>query len=471
MIDSDTDMSDCYSDDGLLAYKTPYPPSLPANEPNWEQSKAYGQGKSRKTDWPFEQRLGYPSTREGWHPLIFKWGLQVLDAAGFINFETTKPHTYNPNGYWESKRNMSGTLAERIHPVLRKEMWHLFTDEEYKTIMPALLLATAILDDPVMLCLFYALSRPTDQLTTFEDPHLGECKKLNIPATLTEQEQWEVHQKLCAMREWTSFRWDGSQIFVDSGSLAATTPDCALGRDIPASGPETRRSTIGMSVEFYHAMYLYQERIQDFNAVMYGAMNAASVPEDHKIKHIDLVSAFKRTNLTFATTIVHEFMHAFNLAHYKRPLGDAGIKVPHEPWLNDNRSNELGWATTQYLFGGSMNATTFYDPNSGPHMERHSEIYIPFGLWFEERWDQWRITSDVEHVRTENWELFHRFPFTVYPIPQEYVHDLTTGETWEERVPRDGLQAALRLPKLHEWAVKLNPGNNIMNPLEGITIA
>ncbi|CAD0020426.1 unnamed protein product [Aureobasidium pullulans] len=218
-------------------------------------------------------------------------------------------------------------------------------------------------------------------------------------------------------------------------------------------------------------MYLYQERIHDFNAVMYGAMNAAGVPEDHKVKHIDLASAFKRTNLTFATTIVHEFMHAFNLAHYKRPLGDAGIKVPHEPWLNDNRSNELGWATTQYLFGGSMNATTFYDPNSGPHMKRHSEIYIPFGLWFEERWDQWRMTSDVEHVRTENWELFHRFPFTTFPIPQEYVHNLTTGETWEERVPRDGLQAALRLPKLHEWAVKLNPGNNIMNPLEGITIA
>lgn len=168
MIDSDTDMSDCYSDDGLLAYKTPYPPSLPANEPDWEQSKAYGsrrtptgfavrklnfndptgQGKSKNADWPFEQRLGYPSTREGWHPLVFKYGLQVLDAAGFINFETTKPHTYNPNGYWESKRNRSGTLAERIHPVLRKEMWHLFTDEEYKTITPALLLATAILDDP-----------------------------------------------------------------------------------------------------------------------------------------------------------------------------------------------------------------------------------------------------------------------------------------------------------------------------------
>lgn len=287
MIDSDTDMSDGYSDDGLLAYKTPYPPSLPANEPNWEQSKAYGsrrtptgfavrklnfndptgQGKFKNQDWPFEQRLGYPSTREGWHPLIFKYGLQVLDAAGFINFETTKPHTYNPKGYWESKRNRSGLLAERIHPVLRKEMWHLFTDEEYKTIMPALLLATAILDDPgkwyeaarrqpqacrsstccasyanlwsflVMLCLFYALSRPTAQLTTFEDPHLGTCKKLNIPATLTEQEQWEVHEKLCAMREWTSFRWDNSQIFVDSGSLAATTPDCALGRDIPASGP------------------------------------------------------------------------------------------------------------------------------------------------------------------------------------------------------------------------------------------
>lgn len=287
MNDSDTDMSDGYSDDGLLAYKTPYPPSLPANEPHWDQSKAYGsrrtptgfavrklnfndptgQGKFRNADWPFEQRLGYPSTREGWHPLIFKWGLQVLDAAGFINFETTKPHTYNPTGYWESKRNRSGTLAERIHPVLRKEMWHLFTDEEYKTIMPALLLATAILDDPgkwyeaarrqlrkcglytccasyanlwsflVMLCLFYALSRPTDQLITFEDPHLGTCKKLNIPATLTEQEQWEVHEKLCSMREWTSFRWDNSQIFVDSGSLAATTPDCALGRDIPASGP------------------------------------------------------------------------------------------------------------------------------------------------------------------------------------------------------------------------------------------
>lgn len=204
------------------------------------EQDATGKGKWFLDDWDVQYRLGAPSTSVDWDNVIEKWGLQVLDKAGFINLhpKLAKDSYMNPAGRFASKRNPSGKHGDRVHPIFRREVWRNLNPDDYQTIMPALLLASAFLDDPTTMCLFHAISAPADQMITFEDPNLKTCKRLQVPETLTEAEQWSVFHKICAMRQWTSFFFGSSDILKAKTALAYCQPLVYKdGSRIPASGP------------------------------------------------------------------------------------------------------------------------------------------------------------------------------------------------------------------------------------------
>lgn len=267
MGDTDIVMGNVDTTKPSLPYGTPYPPRL-------EATHQTSDGRFEPTDWArharhygardhpngngfevqplntgtsnnlnVQYRLGPPSSSVKWNSVIEKWGLQVLDKAGFINLDSSLnaklANSYmHPTGRFASTRNPSDKKPDRVHPIFRKDMWTNLSQRDYDTIMPALLLASAFLDDPTTLCLFHAISAPADQMITFQDPNLKTCKRLQVPETLTEPEQWAVFSKLCDLCKWTEFYWEQPHMLRQRGALGFCQPlTDNKGRNISASGP------------------------------------------------------------------------------------------------------------------------------------------------------------------------------------------------------------------------------------------
>lgn len=119
MGDTDIEMDDVEPENPWLPYGIPYPPPLPAKirlgghnekDPNWTRdayflgarddlwgesfemrrfnpSDPLGRGKFDKADWNVQYMLGPANPLVCWDPISTKWGLQVLDKAGFMNLE------------------------------------------------------------------------------------------------------------------------------------------------------------------------------------------------------------------------------------------------------------------------------------------------------------------------------------------------------------------------------------------------
>ncbi|TIA56228.1 hypothetical protein D6C77_07049 [Aureobasidium pullulans] len=491
MGDSDVSMSGVEPDDGLLAYGIPYPPALDdtitfsdgsAEPPDWEIYAKYygarfkpggngfdvrlinfndpsGEGKYFEEDWPYEYHLGAPDDRpDGWDPPIQKWGLKLLDAAGFINNPTQEAVSYMaPHGKWAPERQKYDLSRENVHPVFRCAMWPNISQLEYAAIMPALLLATAYLDDPKTLCLFHAISAPSSQMTLFRDEKLGYCQRVQIPATLSEIEQKAVFDKMVAMREYTTFNWADDEGPDTVHAIAWTSPRLdAKRRYIPASGPFTRKTDIYMSTHILHVMSLMPIKAYPFFDTQFAEeiLDMAGVADERKPRDFDLISAQMRTAYMFAATLVHEFAHAFCKAYFERP--DTKPAQPNEPWLADNRNNELGHAVILQILGGIPGSNTLYRiPMSSAEVIKQWN-YVPFGIHFREPWDMWAKTSKFQQVISEGAAEANDKTCTFYPIAQRQIQSMYAKQTWDE-VSRYGLDA-IKLTKIPEWAAHVVPG-------------
>lgn len=227
-------------------YEYPYPPELPGETlvetgprktkypADWNiyfarlgssgegfhvRSEHENELKSDERDkWPY--RLGPPVASVECSAVIEQWGLQVLEAAGFINCKQALNVDMNPMG-GPNYVNRNPKLEEdkRIHPVLWQDMftelskgekpWPVISDDDYKAITPSVLLAGALLDQESTLNFFYAVSTPSCH-TKVADPH-DETKTqvhIKIPDKLTEEQQGDTYWKIVYMRKWTRWRVD-----------------------------------------------------------------------------------------------------------------------------------------------------------------------------------------------------------------------------------------------------------------------
>ncbi|KAH0275059.1 hypothetical protein KCU91_g4848, partial [Aureobasidium melanogenum] len=144
-------------------------------------------------------KLGPPSSVPDYPHHLEKYGMQVLEAAGFLNHKD-EGTSGKINGRWafEAWRNPdhSPDLQKRIHVVWRWQEWVNITPHQYSLMTPALLLASAILDDPVTLNYFYALAMPADSMDTVSHASKGlmaDCKIMKIPDVLPAGEEWAAY--------------------------------------------------------------------------------------------------------------------------------------------------------------------------------------------------------------------------------------------------------------------------------------
>lgn len=234
-------------------YGIPHPPALPTKikwqdgdgeiDPDWRRHAKYfgardnirGDGFDTRSchpklkgnddftgNWKVDYRLGLPSDGVVWNSLISKWGLQILDQAGFLNLNLGLPDaSTDPQGRYFPKRP-EVWKDEALHPVFRRDMWKGgLLDDEWSSMKPAFLLASALLDDPTTMCLFYAVATPSCH-EYLSDPTLPLCRRLQVPDSLTEAQQASVFQKICDMRQLTYFFWE-SPANLDRLCAAAAT--------------------------------------------------------------------------------------------------------------------------------------------------------------------------------------------------------------------------------------------------------
>ena len=71
-------------------------------------------------------------------------------------------------------------------------------------------------------------------MTTFLDPKLGWCKRLDVPATLNDEQQKNTYHKICMMRQYMSIYWETFDNLNKYGAVAYTAPQ--FGRPV-ATGP------------------------------------------------------------------------------------------------------------------------------------------------------------------------------------------------------------------------------------------
>jgi hypothetical protein len=124
--------------------------------------------------------------------------LRSLEAAGFINNPIPTEHGYMDGrlafARWRNPHQHDDPQI-LIHPVLRRKEWVGITDHQYSLMIPALVLATAILDDPVTLNYFHTLAMPADSMDNISHVSAdltADCKIMKIPDVLDYNQQWDT---------------------------------------------------------------------------------------------------------------------------------------------------------------------------------------------------------------------------------------------------------------------------------------
>ncbi|KAH0394616.1 hypothetical protein KCU89_g11177, partial [Aureobasidium melanogenum] len=504
MGDADIEMSGVEPSPPILPYGVLYPPPLPdklsnGQHPDWARhayhfgarddlwgegfetrmfnfSDPTRNGKFSADDWDVQYMLGPANQWVSWDPITTKWGLQVLEKAGFINLEVDVRNALaDPKGRFFDKRP-SGWRDDPIHPIFRKDMWRNITDLEYDTLRPAFLLASALLDDPTTLCLFHALFNTSDHIT-FQDPNFKTCRKLQVPTTLTDAEQLSTFHKICDMRQWTSFQWEDTAkmaaipAFGKTGALKAF----ASGPQVPTvmlfktttnnSLSHTYRTKISMSRVYCEALMQYQSKDEtsEYQDFFNGILAEAGVPTSRKPSGLsnNLESAHLRTTVLFAGILLHEFAHAFCFAYFAIP----DLDLPTEPWVGDSRDGEFGWAMERHVFGAVAHGSNFTDPRRGdPEQLMRVSLYAPFGIHFTEKPHQWAMPGDAsKRYLVKGSEKDFESPCVYYPLAQQQIYSYFNTKMWTEDVPRYGLDA-VQYTKISQWAVSEMPGPNPSDP-------
>lgn len=161
-------------------------------------------------------KVSPPSHAADWHPLLEKWGIQVMEAAGLINSTACRGIG---EGQMPSGRLTAALGNGPIHPLLREDMWHGLRAGEYALMEPAIRLASAILDDPETLCFFAGLMVPSDQMPCVYIQHIGRCPMYGPSQPLDAAALADVYGKITDLR--TYMRWTLQEMNVMLGDRSA----------------------------------------------------------------------------------------------------------------------------------------------------------------------------------------------------------------------------------------------------------
>ncbi|KAI5275409.1 hypothetical protein E4T47_01530 [Aureobasidium subglaciale] len=338
-------------------------------------------------DSPSEKRdlkLGPPSRWPDWHPLFHKHGLQVMDAAGFVNSTAYRTEYQMPSSRLETDYI--------IHPVLMEDMWHGLQPGEYALMEPALRLASAILDDPDTLCFFAGLTVPSRSMPWLHVPYIGKCAAFRPSDPLDHVAQTAVYERLTNMRSYMV--WSMQDIKTVAGDFEAFEVNVPWSDNenkvaLGANGVGTRSSVIYISRGYTDAMRMFLDNHPtqpEIGRYINDTQYLAGIPFEDNI-YLDEHSAITRSTLLFADTLIHEFAHAVCGAYFDV----SAMAIPGDPFFAGDRSNEVGHAISSYIWRGNP-AAMMYSRVPQSLSSRWMQQHIgPLGLYWADKWDKWNV--------------------------------------------------------------------------------
>ncbi|KAG9851580.1 hypothetical protein KCU98_g5854, partial [Aureobasidium melanogenum] len=406
-------------------------------------------------------KLGPPSKVPDYPHHVEKYGLQVLEAAGFLNHKDEgMSGKINGRCAFEAWRNPSHSpdLQKRIHHVWRWQQWAGITPHQYSLMTPALLLASAILDDPVTLSYFYALAMPSDSMDTVSHATKGltaDCKVLKIPDVLPDGEVWGTSLNVDLMAIYIR-DWGFDKNLEGAYGYTAKYKD-SNGNYPKGSKPNTFSTYVRLQSSFMDILEYFEagQKSDDdrYSRIFDDLQTMAGIPSTHRAP-ISHASAIYRTYFVLAQTLLHEFAHAFSLAYFERRETDNG---PCDPWVPGNRANEQGFAFENYVFGGVVVPPRLsIIPMSAAFAEGLQSVAAPLGFQTSRQWDVWWCNGhmppfavmDQDRKDDEDWP-----DDRLYPVPQAWTQWLFSDELWTDHIHRYGLQA-VKVPKLQAWEIR-----------------
>ncbi|KAG9580870.1 hypothetical protein KCU77_g12029, partial [Aureobasidium melanogenum] len=370
----------------------------------------------------FDSRIGFDKT-------LKVIDLEELNQKGYINLPDSD-FPVNPDYEKKAQEHVTGAFIRKlrgwdpiispIHPIFLPRKWNNVSTDDYDLMIPALKLASRILDEPQILTYIKgALKKP---LTPINDQEA--VNKAGQPLYTFSNEP---------LRDWTS-----EEIW----HTVSTLRDCIefhFSAHLPFGcmamcGPGDTGSMIAIGA--------YSARItlnNQFLGVFRRKLKASQFSKPWKPGTHD-ESAVLRSQFAFAVTLVHEVMHALWLTsnptyvqHYASPEPPAWV-MPKEPFYRDGRMNELGACWETHVFGGNI------------HMLGHPHgAIMPYGLTtvpFPGTWDFYPSVINRGNPRKWGYEWT-----TTYPIEMKHIRKMFTNEMWDE-VQRYGIKRLRRKRKL-----------------------
>lgn len=361
---------------------------------------------------------------------------------------TDPPHPWHHNNYALRKLSLEelaaegildspdshfGDLTNPIHPL-----FYNFLDHEY--LHPGLRVASLFITQPECLSFYLALlTRPYDRLPELEKELQGPCYRFTLgpqPPSLRALEHLRMFLSM-------------ARPMIDIG-FSSDCPGTAWAICVRRLEPHGMAQSRGTSSSIAVSP-LFQQMLD---------------PRYHP--NIS-TSQRLRISYVFAATLAHEIAHALRNARVGPPPPDQTFHPPrerqdYEPFFEDQRKSEVGHAWETVVIGGRLIDLSRgqWSAAYGLYIEKWPDIDDTFlSLPIDEpRLISFQGPGLVHQPRTHIVPIRRRTPKkwnTIYGVPLAFIQEVFSRRFWEERVPKEGMQAfrfekriGVRTPN-YEW--------------------
>ncbi len=295
-------------------------------------------------------------------------------------------------GYGGIPGDCKNTLTYTIHPLFRS--LHL----SYPRIDPVLRLASVILESPASVAFLYTIlyghRERHDQLSDQFNTECAILRHLPGPEAVVRDRVSSALEKYVAFHYFrvdvppTNSSWDAQTV--------ATAIDCSITDD----GRRGLGSNTGVKKAYFTK--LDELRTQGGN----------------KLEILNL-------QFRMAVTLVHELAHALNTAvdihlpRYRDEVVRTGTLAHKtcEPWYEDQRLAEFGFAYENEVFGGIIRTLPTMNPNPRNSVDPSHPVFV----------QKWPGTESNNHPK----RIGSKKTMTMYLVPMHFIHNIQQQRFWD----------------------------------------
>ncbi|KAI5202579.1 hypothetical protein E4T39_04627 [Aureobasidium subglaciale] len=303
-----------------------------------------------------------------------------------------------------------------IHPMFKQSNWSTTSPLMYEFLKPSLRIATEIFKMEFVLDYLHALGQPwiVEKPTSLQQGKGYNSQYSFFPRALSWSERHQTARELMRMQNFLNFEWTDD---LSPGFMASTSIRLQSGWPMPGMNnwQHSHAATIQLDVDWQKLIDL--GNLQP-NLVLPGA---------------DSYSRLLRSQFSLALVIMHETTHAWVSNTRRTSSWDS------EPYHNDHRIAEPGWALEALIFGSPI-LSTIQNPIMYDSPYGLSSIRFP-----GTRGSYTDFCVESYKGTVAKWGIEHH---TEYAVPMSFITQFFDDDFYNNRAQRFGATGALKPPKV-----------------------